>query len=174
MISLIKKTPGFTHPSKLFGVIPLGERGFTLIELIIAMAIIVIVVGVLVSPFATFRRNQILKAEAENILSLINKARSQTLAAKNDLNYGVHFSTTSTILFPGNTYDPSHVANEIITLNEAVSIETIDLSGGTNEVVFNRLIGTVSATGTITVSLVSDQTKSKQIIIKATGLVSTD
>ena len=119
------------------------SKGFTLIELIIVIAIIVIVAGILVSPFSAFRRNQILKAETENVLSLINKARSQTLASKNDSNYGVYFTATSVVLFPGNTYDPNNQNNEVVDLNEAVTIETIDLLGSVDEVVFNRLIGTV-------------------------------
>lgn len=147
------------------------HRGFTLIELIIAISIITIIAGIFISPFSKFRNDQLLKAGAENIASVITKARSATLASINDSSFGVHFSSDSVILFSGETYDSGNSLNEIITLNEAVTVDGINLTGGVDDVYFERLTGKASATGTISVSLTNDNTKTKTITITSLGAV---
>lgn len=56
-----------------------GSRGFTLIELIVVMAIIVVLAVVAVPNFVTFQRNSQLTSTANGLLASINAARGEAM-----------------------------------------------------------------------------------------------
>lgn len=56
-----------------------ASRGFTLIELIVVMAIIVVLAVVAVPSFVTFQRNSQLTSTANNLLAAINAARGEAM-----------------------------------------------------------------------------------------------
>lgn len=148
------------------------ESGFTLIEIIIVIVIFSVIAGIIIVPFSQFRNQQVLAGAADNILSLINQARSQTLAAKNDINYGIYFATSSITIFPGDVYDQEAIENKETILSTKVTISDISIAGSGASIIFSRLTGITNASGTITVSLVSDVDKNKVILINEAGLAS--
>ncbi len=148
-------------------------RAFTLIEVTIIIAIMVIVASIIIGVFATLNSTQTLQGSAEEIRSVIERAQSLTLSSKGDTSYGVHFDTNQVVLYQGSTYSSSDSNNVVTPLNSKVTISSIILTGGGSEVLFDRLTGATSNTGTTTVSQVSDSTKKVQIVIAATGSVST-
>ena len=56
-----------------------GSRGFTLIELIMVMAIIVVLAVVAIPNFVTFQRNSQLTSTANGLLASINAARGEAM-----------------------------------------------------------------------------------------------
>lgn len=149
-------------------------RGFTLLEIVIVIAIISILAAIVVSPFMEFRRSQILAGDAGNIHALLNQARSHTLAAKNNTQYGVHFASSTVVMFAGGSYVPGDPDNVSVALDSLVEISGIDLNNGSSEVVFARLSGEASTSGSITLSLVPDENQSKVITINPSGVISLD
>ena len=141
-------------------------------ELLIVLAIVGIIVAIAVSQFSKIRNAQILKSTTEDILSVLNKARSQTLASLNSLQYGVRFETNRVVIFNGTTYDSNNASNEVINISSIARISSIALTDGVTDIYFNRLNGTASNTGTIVVSISSDVSLSKIITISKTGGVS--
>ena len=101
-----------------------------------------------------------LKSATSDIISSLNRARSQTLASLNSSSYGVHFQSDKGIIF--NIDDLNNETIDIIT-PAIISNGTLTLPV---TVYFNRLSGTPSVTGTVTVSNTS---YSKIITISATG-----
>ena len=148
------------------------HKGFTLLEAIIVIAIIGIITAVAFPQLTKVRNVQILKSSSEDIVSVLNKARSETLASLNSLQYGVHFDTHSVTIFSGTTYTSGNSSNEIINISSPASISNISLAGGVYDFYFNRLSGTASKTGAITVSISSDSSLTKTITISGTGGVS--
>lgn len=146
------------------------QSGFSLIEIVIVLGILVLVSAFLVSPFTNFRNTQILQVSVEDVLSTLNKARTQTLAGHGDSAYGVHLETNRVVLFAGETYNASDPTNQAVNLHSLVNISNISLSGGGSSVVFRRLTGTTTKTGTVTLSLASDSSVNKVITIPATGI----
>lgn len=149
---------------------PVNKRGFTLIEIIVVIVLMLIIAALVVPPFIDFRRAQLLTGETDNVNSLINLARSHTLAAWQDTNYGIHFDTDAVTIFPGDNYDPNSPDNMTTALVAGVIIDSIDLTGGTTEIVFARQTGLPSAAGSITVALSSDSTQNNVIIISEAGI----
>ena len=70
------------------------ETGFTLIEILIAVVILVIIaiLGLIIS--FDFYKNFSIRSERNNIVSILQKARSQSLSNISQTRHGVHFSSS--------------------------------------------------------------------------------
>ncbi len=142
---------------------------FTLIEVLIVVAIVGILAAISVNGFGAFATRSGADASARVVLSALEEARARTLSAEGGTSYGVHFGSTTVTVFAGETYDAGDTSNEVRTLRRA-EISSVSLTGGANTIVFARLIGTASATGTVTVVQSVDVTLSRTITIHESGL----
>lgn len=141
----------------------------------LVLAVLGIIISVVIPQFSKIRENQVLKSGVQDILSSIDKARSQTLASLNSSEYGVHFEADKIIIFKGTDFSTRDTAkDETINIITPAIISNVTLnlvSDVDGEMYFNRLSGSPSKTGTITVSTTN---YSKIITIYATGVVSVD
>lgn len=150
-----------------------SSKGITALELLMVVAIMAVLAAIVVSPFAQFRNSKVLDTAGENALSILTKARGNTLSSKNSYQYGVHFESSQMVLFRGATYNPSDTNNEIVALDNALEISSINLAGGTSDdVIFDRLTGKTSQDGEIVIRVKSDTSKTRTITINATGVAS--
>lgn len=147
------------------------KNGFTLIEFLVVVAISSSLVFLTFNSFVVLNKSQALEEQSQSAVTLLEKARSLSLSSKSDSNYGVRFETTRMVLFKGNSYTAGISSNEIENLNSLVTISNISLSGGVSDVIFSRLNGVVSATGTVRFSLKSNSSSSSTITIFKSGLV---
>ena len=149
----------------------LNMKGLTLIEIIVVIAVIVMLFFIILSAFSGFNRNYALDTSAGEVAEIISEARSFTLASKGDSAYGVHFESDQVTLFKGVTYSSSDPDNQITTLSSLVTLSDISISGGVSDIVFERLTGDLDNDGTVTISLVSDSSKTRTITFSKTGIV---
>lgn len=151
-------------------------KGFLLIEIIIVIAIIAIIVSISLPSLNAFRNRQALVNTTEDIVSLLNTARIQTLSSLNGNFYGVHFTSTTATLFSGGTYDSGDITNKVINFDSFVILPAanISLNGAGVDVNFNRLTGDTSQYGTITLQLTSDSATQKVITVNKTGVISSN
>jgi len=145
-------------------------KGFTLVEIVIVLSIVAILTFITFISFLVLNKTQALDEQTKSIVSVIERARSLTLGAKDDTPYGVHFETTKIVLFKGNTYVPINPSNITENLNYLTTLSLISLTGSTSNIVFSRLWGSVSATGTVRLSLKSNNLASSTVIIYDSGL----
>ncbi len=148
------------------------KAGMTFIEIIITVAIISVISAIVFINLSSFRNQQVLNSTANDIISLLNKARQDTLSSINSTNYSVHFDSDKMILFTGSNYSSTDSTNEQIPFDGAVSIPVsggLNLGGG-NNVTFERLTGETTG-GTITLQLNSNTSRTKLIIINKTGII---
>jgi prepilin-type N-terminal cleavage/methylation domain-containing protein len=151
------------------------NRGITIIETLIVIAIIGIISSIVFVNLSDFRNEQSLKNTTIDVVSLLNKARQKTLSSVNSTNYSVHFEMGSATLFTGATYNSLDPTNEVIYFNSSVNIPVqggLNIGGG-NDVTFERLTGDTIG-GTIIIRLVSDETQQKTITINKTGVISSN
>ena len=147
------------------------KKGFSLIEIVIVIAIFVVLFALTLTAFSRFNSNQALNRSVSEVTSVLNEARALTLASFDNTVYGVHLLSDSTTLFKGQTFSPSDPDNKITTISSKVSISNIVLSGGGNDIIFQRLTGKTDQDGTMTLSLVSDSSKSKTITVEVSGII---
>ncbi len=146
------------------------SRGYTLIEIILAVAIGTILMGLTVTAFKSVATSQSVDKSAEIVVSTLNEARSLTLSSKEASSYGVHLTTSDVTLFKGSTYVSGLSTNQVRSINRGTSISNITLLGGGSDVIFTRLTGGTSHTGTLVVKNTASTT-SKTITISGTGNV---
>ncbi|MBX4210884.1 type II secretion system GspH family protein [Candidatus Parcubacteria bacterium] len=155
------------------------KSGFTLLEMMIVIIIMGFMIGLTMAAFQSSNKAKALEKQASSVLSIITQARSETLASRNDAQYGVHFDgiNQTVTLYQGSTYDVNAATNKTESLNNYVQIASTNLvcvSGYTCpssvDIVFDRLTGKANSSGTITLSLKADATQTKVITIRSTGI----
>ena len=147
------------------------KRGFTLIEIILVIAIASVIASITVSAFSRFNRAIAIRKDAEKIVSILNKARSNTIAARSGSQYGVHFESGRVVMFVGNIYSALAPTNEPLKFQSPVSASTISLAGGGSDVVFERLTGITSNFGFVILSLTGEPLVTRRVNISSNGLV---
>lgn len=178
----IKFTRAFTRTLKKTSGFFIFDRnklvcGFTLLELLISIAIISIIVAIVMPSLYNIRDEQILKNTTEDIITTLNQARSKTLASQDSNYYGVHFESDRMVSFTGGVFSEPNSSNLEVSFDSHVSIPAsggINLNGGTSNVIFERLTGDTDSYGTIIVQLNSNPLKNKTIIIRKTGIITSN
>lgn len=128
----------------VLGGVPTGQRGFNLLELLIAISILGVITALAVPSFQSISINSNLSTETNDLVSSLRYARSE--AAKQGLNVTVcsanagltacsgsaDWSTGWLIVDSGGT---------VLNVREALPADTateMDIVGGTGAIVFNR------------------------------------
>lgn len=146
------------------------SSGFTLIEIVVAVAILGIFVLIALQTLGLFGRQVNLDTTSQKMVSTLQLARNKTLAAEDESQYGVHFEQSKYTLFKGSTYvstDPDNVEYDLST----TEIYDINLSGG-DDIVFDRIRGTTSNSGNVSVRLLADSSRTETILVNSSGSIS--
>lgn len=145
------------------------QKGFGMNELIVVVGILVILLAIAMPQFSKIRERQVLKASVADVISSIDKARSQTLASLNSSSYGVHFQSDKVIIFKGTVYASNDANNVSVNIVSPATISNVTLagvSGSTGDVYFSRVYGVPNKTGTI---IVGTSSYSQTITLSALG-----
>lgn len=151
------------------------SKGISLIEFLTIIAILMVLAGMAIPAFRFFQKESDLKNSAQEIINTLRLAQNKTLASEVASSWGVYFSTTTWphqyTLFQGIDFTSrTTTSDEVHNLSESVEIYEINLAGGKKGVVFDRITGTTSQSGTISLRLKADHTKTRTIYIEGSGL----
>ena len=152
----------------------MNQKGFTLLEILMAIAIATIVITIVVFSFSKLNSSQALERTGDLIASVLDEARSLTLSGSEDSQYGVHFEDDQIVLFKGTSYSSGSEDNVVTDLNDFVEIGDIELSGGGDDIIFKRLTGYTDEAGTIEVFVTATPENNLTITISETGLSDID
>lgn len=145
--------------------------GITIMEILIAVAILSVISTGIIIPFSKWRESRTLDVNTEGIMSLLNEARQNTLSSKDGFQYGVNFESARAVLFRGTTFVEPDVNNKEMSISPVLEISNIMLGGGATDVVFERLTGKTNNSGTITLRVKNDTSKNVIIKVEPTGAV---
>jgi prepilin-type N-terminal cleavage/methylation domain-containing protein len=146
-----------------------SARGFTLVELLVAVAILALFTTVSIKTFGTMYRTSALRTASLEIVNALRDARAKTLSAENDMVYGVRVGTSSVTRFIGSSYTPGHASNTVYYYEGGASATGTLVRNGVN-IVFTRLTGEPSATGTIYIRSI-DSEHTATVTVSRTGLI---
>lgn len=122
--------------------------GFTVLEFIIATAIIVIVLGLSVPVLTNYESTSRTDAITDIVSGFLRRAQMQSIIGQDASAWGVYFDTSNheVVLYQGGTYATRNSSYDTVYgYTDAMSITP---SFG-SEVVFSLYSGTPSATGTV-------------------------
>lgn len=145
------------------------NKGFTLVEMLIVVAIMAIILASVLPSLLSFRRSSMLNVETQEVITLINRARMLAVSSKNDQQFGVHFEAGKVVIFQGTTYTAGASTNEERVLNSALTGSTT-VSGGGADILFAKVTGAADKVATTTLLIVGT-TASTTILIRPSGVV---
>ncbi|MFH1820488.1 MAG: prepilin-type N-terminal cleavage/methylation domain-containing protein [Candidatus Nealsonbacteria bacterium] len=150
------------------------KKGFTILEVLIVVAILVILVAIAVPAYHIFLKGSDLNSSTEEIISILRLAQVRTLSSENDSSWGVYFSTSTVphqyTLFQGLSYvSREPLADEVYQVSKSIEIESMSVAGGGNEIVFDRIVGTTAKFGQISLRIISDPSQTRDIYIDNSG-----
>lgn len=145
------------------------QKGFTLYEIIIVIAIMTIIIAITANGMRDLEQTSALKTSTDEIYRAFADARNRTLASEGDTVYGVVVGTSSVIRFTGDTYIAGSLENEVFEFLKGVTA-TGSLVAGEVPVIFRRLSGEPSVTGTYFVRNIAGMA-TNTLVVYPSGLV---
>jgi len=150
-------------------------RGFTLVEILVIVGIMLTLMGLAVPAYHLFRSQADLNNTAEEVINALRLAQNKTLASEGAIQYGVYFDQAASpnqyTLFKGESYALRDTAfDRIYELSKEIEIYEANLNGG-SEVVFNRIIGGTSQSGNLSLRLISNPSETIAIYVANSGKI---
>lgn len=124
-----------------------SSRGFTLIEILMVMAIASILFGIGIVYYNSFKERSDISIWANKTIGVISSAKQKTVQSEKELNYGIHLDNDKFTLFEGEAYDVASSSNEIYNLPASLEIASISLVLATSNIIFERLTGNIQNYG---------------------------
>ena len=152
----------------------INNKGISLIEILIVVGIISIISTIVIPSLSRFHDQQALRNTTEDVISLLNEARNNTISSKNSTTYGIHFQSDKVILFTGSSFTISS-SNKQINLDSVIiipSVGGINLNGRGSDIIFDRITGDTAEYGSIIIRLKRDVLKQNIINISKIGIIS--
>lgn len=144
-------------------------RGFTLIETLIVLGIVVVLITVATVNFNSSRDKKALQVLGQDIVFALEEAKSNAMSGKGGSAYGVRFGTTSYTTFKGSTYNASDSSNVVHTIDSTKFDLSNTLVGTDGAITFARITGAANISATTTISLKSNPADKYEIYIGILG-----
>ena len=146
-------------------------RGFTLIELIIVLGILVVVSALSIPFIQTFQVSSDLYTHTNTLVKTLRRAQHQAVTGLNDSSWGVYFANGNKkfVLFKGEDYITRDQSYDQETDYPEIFNITTDFG---SEIYFSLYSGQPSTVGLVTIT--SPNNKSKTISIANSGLIQID
>lgn len=112
-----------------------------MVEFILVVALIGIL-ALIAAPYGSrFIGQNELDQRTLEAVDTLRRAQSSSMNGRGGEPWGVHFSSDSFTLFRGDSYNASDPDNETVNLPTRISVSSISLNGGGNDVIFTRVFG---------------------------------
>lgn len=139
--------------------------GFTLLEVLVVIGILLIVAGMGLFVSIGFYKSYSFNSERANIVSIIHKARMQALSNIDQAKHGVYFQPASYTVFEGDSYAAANHAKDIIWPASPAVVKS-----GLSEVVFDQLTGDAAPVGG-NILVLSDGVRTASVSVNAEGRI---
>lgn len=140
-------------------------RGFTIIEILIVIAILTILVSSILSSSNNVSGSETLNTTVTSVISILNEAKSLAVSSKDASNYGVRILNNKLVSFKNNY----GTENKEVAISGLLTVSTS--SGIGTDVIFYNVSGNTSASGTVTITVSNDPSEKGIINIYSTGLI---
>jgi len=141
-----------------------AETGFTLVEILLSVVIIGMLTGISVPVYESFVRRNDLDLTTQQLATILRRAETYARAVSTDNAWGVELQSSTITLFQGTSFALRNTAYD-----ETLSVPGSITMGGLGEVQFAKFTATPNATGNITLTSTTNDTRT--VTINAKGMV---
>ena len=142
------------------------KNGFTLIEIIITVSLLLIILSIGVPYGLRYFRTERLNSASRNLLATLRLAQAYAMNQKGDSDFGVIIQGDKFIFFQGTDYSSRNPAfDQVFDFSDQIEVS------GIHEIVFAKLTGMPGEPGNITLT---SGDSSNVIRINEAGLMSLD
>ena len=145
-------------------------RGASFVEILVVIGVLALMAVITFQTYVTVNANKALDTDAQKIMAELGEARSLTIGSRDGSPWGLHVASTSVTLFEGATYSAGASGNVTTALNSVVQVDRVNILGGGTDIIFQRLTGATTATGTMKLIYTASSTVSRTITIYGTGV----
>lgn len=142
----------------------MNQQGFTLLEVLLSVAIIALLTGLSMPVYETFMRRNDLDLTAQQLAASLRRAQTFARGVNRDSAWSVEIQPSAITLFQGTNF-----ASRTQAYDEVVAIPPSITVSGLSEVQFTKLQATPNTTGSIT--LTSSANATRTVTINAKGMV---
>jgi prepilin-type N-terminal cleavage/methylation domain-containing protein len=141
-----------------------NSNGFTLIEMLLSVAIIGLLSGLSLPVYETFIRRNDMDLAAQQLVSTLRRAENYARSGSRDSAWSVEIQQSGVTLFQGTNFAARNTAyDEVFDIPDSVT------PSGLGEVQFAKLSAAPNTAGTIT--LTSNASSSRMVTVNAKGMV---
>jgi len=141
----------------------LNNRGFTLLELLLSVAIVALLAGLSLPVYRTLMQKNDLDIATTTIAQSLRRAQILSQAVDGDTTWGVNAQSNNIVIFKGTSY-----ATRDATFDETFDVPTTIGISGSTEIVFAKFTSLPQTTGTINLSTSND---SRSVTINEKGTI---
>ena len=141
------------------------RRGFTLIELVMSVALISIIAGIGIPVFRDMQVRNDLSLAENAMASTLRRAQVLSMSPEGDTSWGANAQSGEVILFKGASF-----AARDTSYDEIFAISPTIVVSGTTEFVFAKFTGLPGTTGTLT--LTSSDGDARNVSVNEKGSIS--
>jgi len=140
-------------------------KSITLVEVMLAIAVLAIIMGVSAPVYGSLQRKSNVEMASSQAIQSLRRAQILAESSKGDSNWGVKIE-------PGaiTTYQGTNFISRNTQFDERTPIAPLSSIAGLDEVNFSKVTGRANQTGAIT--LTTDEVETKTININAEGTIS--
>jgi prepilin-type N-terminal cleavage/methylation domain-containing protein len=140
-----------------------SKKGFTLVEVVVAFAIVVFVAAIGIPLGINSYRHYILTSETRNLLSLFRRAQALAMANAEGGSFGIKLQNDRFTLFRGSNFENRNaIFDEDYLRSKSVTVTGFD------EIVFSPLSGSPQVTSTV---FLSNGPRTMEISINSHGTI---
>lgn len=121
------------------------KQGFTLIEIMLVIALMIIIGGISVPVYQSFQVKNDLDVTAYTTAQTLRRAQALSQAGEGDSAWGVHIESGKVTLFKGGSF-----ALRDVSMDESFEISESITTAGVQEIVYSKLTGEPQSIGNIT------------------------
>ena len=146
--------------------------GFTLVELIISIGILVILAGVSFISIINYKQRQALSSASQEIVTVIRNAQDRSISQEDGNRWSIHFENPLSgsafyDLFQGLNYATNTIVSRNV-LPSGVQFDT-PVAGSSSTIIFSPVTGLPNSQATIKISLINNSNNSSTIIVSVNG-----
>lgn len=123
------------------------EKGFTLVEILLTVAMLAILATLTIPLGLNFLKGQQLEGSTQEVIQTLRRAQLKSMSMEGDSNFGLYLTNDNYILFKGDVYTPGDPYNEVFSFPEALTVS------GLAQVVFTKVEGLANNTGNIILTI---------------------